>query len=124
MPNELTVHVPLGERAYAEVQKAGYARNRDVLTRGLAALGFGSVAPADGAFYAYVDASPFTNDTMGFCKDLIEVAGVAATPGVDFDRKTGGRYIRFSYAGSARTIDEAVERMDKFIKRQSCGPLP
>ncbi|MDR3472036.1 MAG: aminotransferase class I/II-fold pyridoxal phosphate-dependent enzyme [Devosia sp.] len=114
----------LGERDYGEAQKVRYARNRDILSRGLGSLGFGAVAPSDGAFYAYVDASAFTNDSMAFCKQLLEVAGVAATPGVDFDRQNGGRFMRFSYAGAQATIEEALERMDKFIHRSSCGPLP
>jgi aspartate/methionine/tyrosine aminotransferase len=106
----------LGERDYAEEQKAKYARNRDILTRGLSTLGF-AVEPADGAFYAYADASAFTNDSMAFCKDLLEIAGVAATPGVDFDRRNGSRFVRFSYAGSQATIEAALERMDGFVRR-------
>jgi aspartate/methionine/tyrosine aminotransferase len=106
----------LGERDYAEEQKAKYARNRDILTRGLSTLGF-AVEPADGAFYAYADASAFTNDSMAFCKDLLEIAGVAATPGVDFDRRNGSRFVRFSYAGSQATIEAALERMDGFLRR-------
>jgi aspartate/methionine/tyrosine aminotransferase len=113
----------LGEREYAEARKAEYARNRDILSSGLAALGFKSVEPADGAFYAYADASAFTNDTMSFCKGLLEQAGVAATPGVDFDRSGGSCCVRFSYAGSQATIERALERMDKFIRRPTCGPL-
>ena len=116
--------VALGERDYAEEQKARYATNRGILSRGLAALGFGAVAPADGAFYAYADASAFANDTMAFCKQLLEVAGVAVTPGIDFDRRSGGRFVRFSYAGSQATIEQALERMDGFLRRQPCGPLP
>ncbi|MGN6102250.1 MAG: pyridoxal phosphate-dependent aminotransferase [Devosia sp.] len=106
----------LGERDYAEEQKAKYARNRDILTRGLSTLGF-AVEPADGAFYAYADAWAFTNDSMAFCKDLLEIAGVAATPGVDFDRRNGSRFVRFSYAGSQATIEAALERMDGFLRR-------
>jgi len=121
--SQIAGRVALGERNYAEEQKARYARNRDILSSGLAALGFAATAPADGAFYAYADASALTNDTMAFCKDLLEIAGVAATPGVDFDRSGGQCFIRFSYAGSEATIIEALERMDKFIPRPSCGPL-
>ena len=122
--SQIAGRVALGERDYAEARKAEYARNRDVLARGLAALGFGATAPADGAFYAYADASAFTTDTMAFCRDLLEIAGVAATPGIDFDRRGGRRFVRFSYAGSAATIDEALGRMDTFIHRPTCGPLP
>ena len=115
--------VALGEREYAEVQKAKYATNRDILSRGLGALGFGAVTPADGAFYAYADASAFTNDTMAFCKGLLEVAGVATTPGIDFDRRNGNRFVRFSYAGSQATIEQALERMAGYLVRPSCGPV-
>ena len=115
--------VALGEREYAEVQKAKYAANRDILSRGLDALGFGAVRPADGAFYAYADASAFTNDTMAFCKGLLEVAGVATTPGIDFDRRNGNRFVRFSYAGSQATIEQALQRMAGYLVRPSCGPV-
>jgi aspartate/methionine/tyrosine aminotransferase len=113
----------LGERDYAEAQKAKYAVNRGILSRGLSALGFGSVMPSDGAFYAYADASAFTHDTMAFCKNLLEVAGVATTPGIDFDRRNGNRFVRFSYAGSQATVEAALERMAGFLVRPSCGPV-
>jgi aspartate/methionine/tyrosine aminotransferase len=108
--------VALGERDYSEEQKAHYAENRTLLARGLAELGFGSVTQSDGAFYSYADASAFTNDSMRFCKDLLSVAGVAATPGEDFDRVHGNRFVRFSYAGSKETIEQAIERMGGFLR--------
>lgn len=107
----------LRERDYSEVQKAGYARNRHVLNEGLARLGFGAVRESEGAFYAYVDVSAFTNDSMSFCKAMLEEAGVAATPGVDFDRVNGNRFVRFSYAGSEATIRDALERIEGFLPR-------
>ena len=115
--SQIAGRVALGERDYAEAQKRRYAENRALLSDGLATLGFGHVAPADGAFYAYVDASPFTNDTVAFCKALLETAGVASTPGADFDRADGHSYIRFSYAGSRATVEQALERMAGFLAR-------
>ncbi len=106
----------LGERDYYEVQKAHYAQNRPLLVAGLRALGFG-VDEGDGAFYAYADASRFTNDSLAFSRELLGVAGVATTPGVDFDRVNGHRFVRFSYAGSRQTIETALERMAGFLKR-------
>jgi aspartate/methionine/tyrosine aminotransferase len=115
--SQIAATVALGERDYSEAQKAGYAANRHVLNEGLAALGFGDVRESDGAFYSYVEVSRFTNDSMRFCKELLEVAGVAATPGIDFDRLNGHRFVRFSYAGTPRTMDEALERMRGFLAR-------
>ena len=103
----------LEERDYYEEQKAHYARNRLLLGQGLRELGFG-VADGDGAFYAYADASRFTNDSLSFCRTLLQEAGVAATPGIDFDRTNGSRFVRFSYAGSRASIEQALERMARF----------
>ena len=115
--SQIAGRVALGERDYAEAQKRRYAENRALLSDGLATLGFGHVAPADGAFYAYVDASPFTNDTVAFCKALLETAGVASTPGADFDRADGHSDLRFSSAGSRATVEQALERMAGFLAR-------
>ena len=115
--SQIAGRVALGERAYGEVQKARYAENRTVLTAGLAALGLGVGGEPDGAFYAYADVGKFTNDALTFCKDMLERAGVAATPGVDFDRSEGERFVRFSYAGSRQTMEQALERMDRYLRR-------
>ncbi len=111
--SQIAATAALGERDYSEAQKAHYAANRPLLTAGLRALGFG-VDEGDGAFYCYADASRFTNDSLSFCKQMLEVANVATSPGVDFDRVNGNRYVRFSYAGSRETIDKALDRMSRF----------
>jgi aspartate/methionine/tyrosine aminotransferase len=59
----------------------------------------------------------FTNDSLSFCKELLQSAGVAATPGIDFDRTNGSRFVRFSYAGSEATIGEALDRLGRFLRR-------
>lgn len=114
--SQIAAVAALGERDYAEEQKAGYAVNRHLLNAGLMTLGFGDVHESDGAFYVYVDVSRFTEDSMAFSKELLEVAGVATTPGVDFDRTDGKRFLRLSYAGTRATMEEALERMRRFLK--------
>jgi aspartate/methionine/tyrosine aminotransferase len=107
----------LDEAGYAEDQKAGYAANRTLLSDGLSRLGFATGAPSDGAFYAYADASAFTDDSLAFCKAMLAEAGVAATPGIDFDRLDGHRYVRFSYAGTRETVTEALARLAAWLNR-------
>ena len=114
--SQIAARVALGERDYAEEQKAGYARNRTLLDQGLRQLGFDIAAPADGAFYVYAGISRFSNDSMSFCERLLDEAGVATTPGIDFDRVNGGGFIRLSYAGRTETIERALERMKDFLK--------
>ena len=113
--SQIAATVALGERDYSEEQKAGYARNRALLNEGLHSLGFEIGSPSDGAFYAYAGIAKFSNDSMSFCETLLDEAGVAATPGIDFDRAGGGRFVRFSYAGTQGSIAEALERMGRFL---------
>ncbi|MDB5505620.1 MAG: 1-aminocyclopropane-carboxylate deaminase [Devosia sp.] len=112
--SQIAAEAALAERDYAEVQKAAYAENRRLLGDGLAALGFGG-QPADGAFYAYADVGRFTNNSMEFCTRLLDEAGVAAAPGIDFDRRRGNGFVRFSYAGKRQTIEKALERIGAFV---------
>jgi aspartate/methionine/tyrosine aminotransferase len=88
-----------------------YARNRDILLSGLPAAGLKSFAPADGAFYLYADVSALTDDSAAYCRRMLDEAGVAATPGIDFDLDRGRRFVRFSYAGSEPEMDDAIRRL-------------
>jgi aspartate/methionine/tyrosine aminotransferase len=114
--SQVAARVALGERDYAEQQKAHYAKNRAINNSGFRDLGFGEVPEPDGAFYAYVDVSRFTNDSQRFCYELLEGAGVATAPGLDFDRREGHRFLRFSYAGATEPIEQAIERMATLLK--------
>jgi aspartate/methionine/tyrosine aminotransferase len=109
--SQIAATVALGERDHAEAQKAGYAANRALLDDGLRALGFDVGGPSDGAFYAYAGISRFGDDSMAFCARLLDEAGVAMTPGVDFDRVDGHGFVRLSYAGRRDEIELALERM-------------
>jgi aspartate/methionine/tyrosine aminotransferase len=115
--SQIAAVAALGERDHAEAQKAQYLENGRVLNAGLGALGFGAVREPDGAFYSYVDVSRFTNDSLKFCHEMLEGAGVAAAPGLDFDRTDGNRFVRFSFAGARATIEEGLARMERWLGR-------
>ncbi len=93
---------------------AGYARARTHLLARLADAGFGPVAPAQGAFYAYADISPLAGDSAAFCARLLDEARVAATPGLDFDPARGRRFVRFSYCGPEADMHEAADRIARW----------
>ncbi|MFV0296779.1 MAG: aminotransferase class I/II-fold pyridoxal phosphate-dependent enzyme, partial [Hyphomicrobiaceae bacterium] len=99
-----------------EANKRVYAANRALLLEELPKAGLSEIVPADGAFYLYVDVSRFTNDSGAFAKSMLEEAGVAATPGLDFDAARGGRYMRFSYAGSTERMAEAALRLQGWAR--------
>lgn len=96
---------------------ARYRENRQIVLAGLPALGVTTFAPPDGAFYVYADVSHLTNDSVKFCRDLLDATGVAVTPGVDFDRERGHTTIRISYARDGATITEAMRLMADFAGR-------
>lgn len=102
--------------AELEAIKAGYAENRRVLLDGLPKAGFDRLLPVDGAFYVYADIGHMTNDSLEFARRMLAEAGVAATPGPDFDPYGGMRAIRFSFAGSTPDMEEAMRRLAAWSK--------
>lgn len=103
--------------AEMEAVKHGYEANRQLLTRALPQAGLPEFLPVDGAFYLYADVSRFTDDSAAFARRLLDEAGVAATPGVDFDPHRGHHYLRFSYAGAFSEMELAVARIGDFLRR-------
>ncbi len=91
--------------------KAGYAANRQLLLERLPAIGFDDFSPCDGAFYIYCSVRRFSNDSVAFGRNMLAEAGVAATPGVDFDRERGAGTMRFSFAGTEPDMAEAMDRL-------------
>lgn len=99
-----------------EIIKAGYAKNRALLLKELPRIGITELLPCDGAFYAYADISRFTNDSMGFCKRLLEEQGIAGAPGPDFDPVRGHKFMRLSFAGTYDDCLKTVEGLERFLK--------
>ena len=100
-----------------EAIKHGYEENRKILLDGLPRAGLEKFLPVDGAFYLYADVSRFSNDSFDFATRMLEEAGVAATPGVDFDPLHGKNFLRFCYAGSRAEMHEAVERIGQWLRK-------
>jgi aspartate/methionine/tyrosine aminotransferase len=90
---------------------ARYRVNRDLLIATLSKAGLTRFAPAEGAFYLYVDVSALTRDSQAFCRRMLAETGVATTPGRDFDPIHGDSWVRLSFAGSAEDIAEAASRL-------------
>lgn len=112
--------------AAARQNVAGYAAARAMLLRRLPELGWTGVAPADGAFYVYGDVSASGLDSTTWCARLLDEAGVALTPGADFDPVDGHRYVRLSFASPLDVVEEAVDRIIAWQQAQGlrAGPRP
>ncbi|UGT39957.1 pyridoxal phosphate-dependent aminotransferase [Nocardia yamanashiensis] len=92
-----------------------YAANRQLLLSGLPKLGITDLAPADGAFYAYADIAHLTDDSMAWCTEVLDRTGVALAPGIDFDTVNGQHTVRFSFAGASADIEEALDRLERYM---------
>jgi aspartate/methionine/tyrosine aminotransferase len=95
--------------------KQDYEDNRRILLDGLPQAGLDTFLPADGAFYLYADVSRFSNDSFTFASRMLEEAGVAATPGADFDPVRGKNFVRLCYAGSRADMGEAIARLRAWL---------
>src|SRR5215472_7365761 len=102
-------------RAELDVHVARYRQNRDMLIATMRSAGLTRFAPAEGAFYLYVDVSSLTRDSVAFSQRMLAETGVAVTPGRDFDPLHGDNWIRLSFAGSTDDIAEACSRLSLWL---------
>lgn len=97
--------------AAARGNVARYSASRRTVLDRLPDLGWTRVAPADGAFYVYADVSSSGMDSRTWCARLLDEAGVALTPGTDFDPVDGHDWVRLSFASAPEVVAEAVDRI-------------
>jgi aspartate/methionine/tyrosine aminotransferase len=114
--SQIAATAALDAKQELELVKDGYARNRAYLLSALPKIGFDALLPVDGAFYIYADTSKFSNDSLTFTKTMLNEAGVAATPGADFDKINGSRFTRFSFAGDYAEMEQAVECLGNWLR--------
>jgi aspartate/methionine/tyrosine aminotransferase len=103
--------------AILEERRAEFRARRDFLVPALRELGFRIPVVPSGAFYIYADCSAFTTDSFAFARDLLEDAGVAITPGVDFCAHAAEHHVRFAYTNSIPVLAEGVKRIREFVSR-------
>lgn len=103
--------------AILEQQRQEFARRVGFLVPALQQLGFVVPVLPQGAFYVYADVSAFTDDSYAFCEQLLEQEGVAITPGIDFGAQAANRYVRFACTRGLGQLEEAVRRIDRFLRR-------
>lgn len=100
-----------------EAHRANYQEHRDFLLAELRDIGFKVPVEPTGAIYIYADCSKFSNDSFKLCEDLIENAGVAVAPGLDFGVYRANEHIRFSYPKPIPLLAEGVSRIRAHLGR-------
>ncbi len=98
-----------------EARRAEFQARRDYLLPALRALGFRVAAEPRGAFYLYADSSGLAPDSYALARSLIEEAGVAITPGLDFGRNAPQRHVRFAYTVARDKLEDGVARIARFL---------
>lgn len=102
-------------QAVFETRRQEFQARRDFLLPALRELGFIIPATPDGAFYLYADCGRFTDDSYAFALRLLDEAGVALTPGLDFGHHQPHRHVRFAYASPIAQLAEGVERLRRAL---------
>jgi len=99
-----------------EQRRRSFEARRDLLHASIAELGFGVGENPGGAFYLYANVEKFTGDSLEFTRDLLNVAGVAITPGLDFGRYRAAQHVRFAYTTGLDRLQEGAERLRSFLR--------
>ena len=102
--------------AELETRKTELRARRDFLLPALHERGFLIPTQPQGAFYLYADCQAHADDSFGFARALLEQAGVAVTPGIDFGQHQPQRYLRVAYTQPLPRLVEAVARLDAYLK--------
>jgi aspartate/methionine/tyrosine aminotransferase len=104
--------------AILESRRAEFRARRDYLVPALRELGFDIPQMPEGAFYVYAGCDRLTRDSFAFARDILEKAGVAITPGIDFGSNAPERHVRFAYTNSLERLQEGVRRIEAFLGRR------
>jgi aspartate/methionine/tyrosine aminotransferase len=98
-----------------EANRVRFQRQRDYLLPELRKLGFDIPVTPQGAFYIYANSSKLTRDSYQFCRDLLENAGVAVAPGIDFGEHRAAEHVRFSYPKPVAVLEEGIRRLGAYL---------
>lgn len=103
--------------AVLDARRDEFKARRNYLVPALRALGFDIPQMPQGAFYIYAGCGGLTHDSHAFALDLLEKAGVAITPGIDFGDNAPQRHVRFAYTQSIEKLQEGVRRIAAYLGR-------
>jgi len=98
-----------------EARRKAFEARRDFLVPALREMGFGVPVMPTGGFFVYADCSRFSDDSERFCREVLEGAGVACTPGIDFGVHRARSHVRFAYTIDDRKLAEGVARLRAFL---------
>jgi aminotransferase len=105
----------LNGQHYVDDMVAEYDRRRNLIVSGMNEIGLPTFEP-HGAFYAFPKITSSGMDEETFAQRLLEEERVAVIPGSAFGAGGAG-FVRCSYATAYEKIEEALQRMERFMRR-------
>ena len=102
--------------AVLEERRQEFRRRRDYMVPALRELGFRIPVMPQGAFYIYAGCESFSADSTQFALRVLEEAGVAITPGLDFGSNHPERHVRFAYTRSLEDLKEGIENIARMLR--------
>src|SRR5947207_9976412 len=102
--------------AIVEARRDEFRARRDFLVPALRELGFGIPVDPTGGFFVYADCSRFDADSERFCRRVLQGAGVAFTPGIDFGVHRAERHVRLAYTIDMAKLEDGVARLRGFLQ--------
>jgi aspartate/methionine/tyrosine aminotransferase len=106
-----------GTLAIVEERRRAFRDRRDFLVPALRDLGFGIPVMPSGGFFVYADSSKLAPDSERFCRDVLQGAGVAITPGIDFGAHRPSDHVRFAYTIEMAKLEEGVDRLGRYLRQ-------
>jgi aspartate/methionine/tyrosine aminotransferase len=102
-----------------ESRRTVFEQRRNALLPALTELGFSFASRPQGAFYLYADCSDLLQDkyadSRALTQHLLQKAGVAVTPGMDFGQYRADKHCRFAYTNDVDTLMQAVEKIKRAL---------
>jgi aspartate/methionine/tyrosine aminotransferase len=102
--------------AILEARRAAFMARRDFLVPALRELGFGVPVDPTGGFFVYADCSRFDADSERFCRRVLQGAGVAFTPGIDFGVHRAEQHVRLAYTIDMAKLEDGVARLHRYLQ--------
>ena len=99
-----------------DARRDEFRQRRDFLLPALEQMGFEVAVKPQGAFYIYANCHRFTDDSFSWVNRLLDEQGVAVTPGIDFGSHLANIHCRFAYTQSLEILQQAVDKIDTFVR--------
>lgn len=107
--------------AVLEGRRLEFKRRRDYLVPALRDLGFRIPLTPQGAFYVYAGCETFAPDSADFALRVLDEAGVAIAPGLDFGSNRPEHHVRFAYTRSLDDLKEGIENITRMLRHRQHG---